>query len=108
MTIFDKREQAFEDKFVYDEEQLFRANARRNRLLGLWAAAKLGKTGAQAEAYAEEVVRLDIEPTHTETEHILQKIRQDFDAAGVAQSDHQIRRRMDELLAASLAALRST
>jgi hypothetical protein len=108
MTIFDKREQAFEDKFVYDEEMLFRANARRNRLLGQWAAEKLGKTGAAAEAYAEEVVRVDIEPTRSGSEHVFQKIRRDFDAAGVAQSDHQIRRRMDELLATALAALRST
>jgi hypothetical protein len=105
MTIFDKREQAFEDKFVHDEEMLFRANARRNRLLGFWAAEKLGKTGVQAEAYAEEVVRVDVD--HPGSANVLQKIRRDFDAAGVAQSDHQIRRRMDELLTMALASLKS-
>ena len=61
MTTFDKREEGFEKKFAVDEELKFKANARRNRLLGLWAAAKLGLSGAEADAYAKEVVVADFE-----------------------------------------------
>ncbi|MFC3694733.1 DUF1476 domain-containing protein [Chenggangzhangella methanolivorans] len=97
MTTFDSREQAFEAMYVHDEETRFYALARRNRLLGLWAAEKLGKTGEAAEAYAKTVVMSDFEE---EGDHdVFRKIRKDFDVAGVDQSDHQIRRRMDELLA---------
>jgi len=96
MTTFDKREQAFETKFVHDEETRFYALARRNRLLGLWAAELLGKTGEAAETYAKTVVMSDFEE---EGDHdVFRKLRRDFDAAGVQQSDHQIERRMEELL----------
>ena len=96
MTTFDSREQALEAMFVHDEELRFRAVARRNRLLGLWAAEKLGKSGDAAQAYAKAVVMSDFEE---EGDHdVFRKIRRDFDAAGVTQSDHQIRRTMDELL----------
>ena len=61
MTTFDKREEGFEKKFAHDEELRFKANARRNKLLGHWAAEKLGLTGADAEAYAKEVVMADFE-----------------------------------------------
>ena len=61
MTTFDKREEGFEKQFVHDEELKFKAVARRNRMLGLWAAQKLGLSGAQAEAYAKEVVMADFE-----------------------------------------------
>ena len=61
MTTFDKREEGFEKKFAIDEELKFKANARRNRLLGLWAADKLGLSGAEADAYAKEVVVADFE-----------------------------------------------
>ena len=71
--------------------------ARRNKLLGLWAAEKMGLTGADAEAYAKSVVRADFEEAGDED--VFRKIRNDFDAKKVAQSDHQIRRTMDELLA---------
>jgi hypothetical protein len=87
----------FERKFALDEEQKFRAVARRNKLLGLWAAEKLGKSGADAEAYAKEVLNSDFEEAGDHD--VFRKIRKDFDAAGVAQSDHQIRRTMDELMA---------
>lgn len=97
MTTFDSREQAMEAMFVHDEELRFRALARRNRLLGLWAAEKLGKSDDDAERYAKAVVMSDFEE---EGDHdVFRKVRRDFDAAGVDQSDHQIRRTMDELLA---------
>ena len=96
MSTFDKREDAFEKKFAHDEELRFKAAARRNKQLGLWAAEKLGKSGAAADAYAAEVVAADI--SEPGDDDVFRKIRKDFDAAGVAQSDHQIRRTMDELL----------
>jgi hypothetical protein len=105
MTTFDQREQALEALFVRDEEMKFCGYARRNRLLGLWAAAKLGKEGEAADAYAKTVVMADFEE---EGDHdVFRKIRNDFDAAGVSQSDHQIRRTMDELLAAAIDQLKA-
>ena len=96
MTTFDKREEGFEKKYAHDEELRFKANARRNKLLGLWAAEKLGLSGAEAEAYAKEVVLADFEEAGDDD--VFQKVRKDFDAKTVAQSDHQIRRTMDELM----------
>ena len=96
MSIKD-REEAFEKKFAHDEELRFKAEARRNKLLGLWAAEKLGKTGDDAETYAREVIAADFEEPGDED--VFRKVRGDFDAAGVDQSDHQIRRTMDELMA---------
>ncbi len=61
MTTFDDRESAFENKFAHDQEMLFRAEARANKLLGLWAAELLGKTGDDADAYAREVIKSDFE-----------------------------------------------
>jgi hypothetical protein len=91
------REDTFERKFVHDEDLKFKATARRNKLLGLWAADLLGKSGDDAEAYAREVVMADMEEAGDED--VFRKIRKDFDDAGVSQSDHQIRRTMVELLA---------
>jgi hypothetical protein len=96
MTTFDKRKEGFESKFARDEELRFKSTARRNKLLGLWAAEKLGKSGDAADAYAREVVRADMQEAGDED--VFRKVRSDFDAAGVAQSDHQIRRTMEELL----------
>ena len=96
MNNMKDRQEGFERKFALDEEQKFRAIARRNKLLGLWAAEKLGKTGADADAYAKEVVVADIEEAGDHD--VFRKVRKDFDAAGVEQSDHQIRRTMDELM----------
>jgi len=96
MTTFDKRKEGFENKFARDEELRFKSTARRNKLLGLWAAEKLGKSGDAADAYAREVVRADMQEAGDED--VFRKLRADFDAAGVAQSDHQIRRTMEELL----------
>jgi hypothetical protein len=97
MSTFDKREEGFEKKFAHDEELQFKANARRNKLLGLWAAEKLGLAGAEAETYAKEVVMADFEESGDDD--VFRKVRKDFDAKNVAQSDHQIRRTMDELMA---------
>jgi hypothetical protein len=105
MSTFDKREEGFEKKFAMDEELRFKAQARRNKLLGLWAAEKLGLTGSQAEEYAKEVVRSDFAAPGEED--VFQKLRQDFDAKGVAQSDHQIRRTMDELMATAVQQVRT-
>jgi len=96
MASMDDRKDAFEKKFAHDEELKFKATARRNKLLGLWAAEKLGKTGEDAEAYAKAVVVADFEEAGDDD--VFRKIRADFDAAGVDQSDHQIRRTMDDLL----------
>ena len=100
MNSFDKREEGFEKKFAHDEELRFKATARRNRLLGLWAAEKLGLTGAEGEAYAKEVVISDLEAPGEND--VFAKVRADFDAKGVTQSDHQIRRTMEELMARAI------
>ena len=97
MTTFDDREDRFAKKVAMDAELKFKAEARRNKLLGLWAAELLGKSGADAEAYAKEVIKSDFEEAGDED--VFRKIRKDFDAAGVDQSDHQIRRQMEALLA---------
>lgn len=97
MTTFEDREKGFERKFAHDEELKFRATARRNKLLGLWAAEKLGLSGDEAQSYAREVVKADLaEPGE---EDVFRKVRGDFDAKGVEQSDHQIRRMMGDLMA---------
>jgi hypothetical protein len=105
MTTFDKREEGFEKQFAHDEELRFKAMARRNKLLGLWAAEKLGITGADADAYAKEVVMSDFEEAGDND--VFRKVRKDFDAKGVDQSDHQIRRTMDELLAKAVEQIKS-
>jgi hypothetical protein len=105
MTTFDKRKDAFESKFAHDAELQFKAGARRNKLLGLWAAGLLGKSGAEADAYAKEVVAADFE--RAGDEDVFEKIRKDFDAAGVDQSDHQLRRTMDELMQTAIQQIRT-
>jgi hypothetical protein len=96
MTTFDKREEGFEKKFAHDEELRFKASARRNKLLGLWAAEKMGLSGAAAESYAKEVVVADFEEAGDDD--VFRKVRKDFDAKGVAQSDQQIRKAMTDLM----------
>jgi hypothetical protein len=105
MTTFDKREEGFEKKFAHDEELRFKANARRNKLLGMWAAEKLGLSGSEADAYAKEVVTADFEEAGDND--VFRKVRKDFDAKGVAQSDHQIRRTMDELMEQAVAQIKA-
>lgn len=96
MDTFDKREEGFEKRFAHDEELRFKATARRNKLLGLWAAEKLGLAGAEADAYAKEVIAADFEAPGDDD--VFAKVRKDFDAKGVDQSDHQIRRTMNDLM----------
>lgn len=104
-TTFDKREEAFEQQFAHDEELRFKATARRNKLLGLWAAEKLGLTGAEADSYALSLVMSQFEETG---EHdVLRKIRKDFDARGIDQSDHQIGRHATEFMAQAIEAIRT-
>ena len=105
MTTFDKREEAFEQQFAHDEELRFKATARRNKLLGLWAAEKLGLAGAEADSYALSVVMAAFEDTGHHD--VMQKIRTDFDAKGVDQSDHQISRHATELMAQAIQAIRT-
>lgn len=97
MNSFDDRKNRFEKKFAHDEALQFKVAARRNKLLGLWAASLLGKEGADAEAYAKTVVIADLEEAGEED--VFRKLRSDFDNAGVDQSDHQIRRHMEEKMA---------
>ena len=97
MTTFDKREEGFEKKFAHDEELRFKATARRNKLLGLWAAQKLGMSGADADAYAKEVVQADFEEAGEDD--VFRKIRKDLDAKGVAASDQEIKTQMVGLMA---------
>jgi hypothetical protein len=105
MTTFDKREDAFEQQFAHDEELRFKATARRNKLLGLWAAEQLGLSGAEADSYALSVVMSTFEDSGAHD--VMAKIRKDFDAKGVAQSDHQIARHMTELMAQAIAAIQA-
>jgi len=100
MTQFDKREEAFEQQFAHDEELKFKATARRNKLLGLWAAEKLGLSGAEADSYALAVVMSDFEEPGDHD--VAKKLRKDFDAKGVDQSDHQIARHMNEFMAKAI------
>ena len=97
MANMDDREKGFERKFAFDEELKFKAMARRNKLLGVWAAEKLGKSRAEAEAYAKDVVLADF--AEAGDEDVFRKVRGDFDAAGVKVSDSDIRSTMMELLA---------
>jgi hypothetical protein len=97
MTSFDKREEGFEKKYALDEEQKFKAEARRNKLLGLWAAEKLGITGDAANAYAKEVVAADFEEAGDSD--VLRKVLGDLTAKGAAITEAEIRIKMDQLMA---------
>ena len=94
MSTFDERERAFENKYAHDAEMLFRAVARRNKRLGLWAADLLGKTGAEAEAYAMEVIRADFEEAGHED--VFRKVAADLEGKA---DEATIRARMESLLA---------
>lgn len=103
MSTFDKRQEGFEKKFALDEEQKFKAEARRNRLLGLWAAEKLGKTGDAASDYAKEVVAADFEEAGDAD--VLRKVAGDLAGKGV--SEAEIRAKMGELMAVAAAQVKS-
>ncbi|MBI4365761.1 MAG: DUF1476 domain-containing protein [Deltaproteobacteria bacterium] len=106
MTTFDKREEGFEKKFAHDEELRFKASARRNKLLGLWTAEKLGLSGAEADAYAKQVVIADFEEAGDQD--VFQKIRKDLDAKQVALSDQDIRGVMNELMAQAIEQIKAS
>lgn len=101
MTTLKDRGEGFENKFARDQELEFRVTARRNRLVGLWAAEKLGRTGEAAEAYAREVVQADLEEAGDED--VVRKLMADFDAAGILVS----RAELAEVLAAKRAEARA-
>src|SRR5262245_53980206 len=105
MGTFDKREEGFESKFAHDEELRFKARARRNKLVGLWAAEKLGMTGADAQTYAASIVSADLDKPNSDI--VFSTLRNDFDEKGVAQSDHQIRRTMDEAMEKAIAEIQT-
>jgi hypothetical protein len=105
MTTFDQREEGFEKKFALDEEQKFKAAARRNKLLGLWAADKLGITGDAANAYAREVVAADFEEAGDRG--VLHKVLNDLTAKGHAFTEAEIRRKMEELTALAVAQVKA-
>lgn len=94
MSTFDERENAFENKFAHDAEIRFKVEARRNKLLGLWAAELLGKSGEDADAYAKEVVKADFEEAGDED--VYRKVAGDL---GAAASEADIRAKMQELMA---------
>ncbi len=100
MTTFDKREEGFEKKFAMDADQKFKAEARRNRLLGLWAAEKLGIAGDAAAAYAKEVVASDFEESGDAD--VVRKVLGDLTAKGVAMTESDLRVKMDELMATAV------
>ena len=100
MSGFDDRGDQFEKKFAHDASLRFRAEARRNKILGTWAAGLLGLTGEKAEAYGKALVAADLKEKGDED--VFRKLRADFDAAKVDQSDHQIRRHMTEAMAKAM------
>ena len=105
MTIFDQRERAFERKFAQDEELRFRANARRNRFIGLWAAKKLGLLGPEAESYAKVLVTTDVDKPASES--VLEKVCADLKSKGVAESSGEIRRLMEEFTVQAVAEIQA-
>lgn len=100
MANFDERKDGFEKKFAHDAELRFKAEARRNKILGQWAAGLMGLSGEKAEAYAKSVVKADFEEAGDED--VFRKLKADLAGAGVDQSDHQIRRHMDEYMAEAI------
>jgi hypothetical protein len=105
MNSFDKREEGFEKKFALDADQKFKAEARRNKLLGLWAAEQLGKSGDEANAYAREVVASDFEEAGDGD--VVRKVLADLTAKGLATTEPQIRAKMDELMALAVAQVKA-
>jgi hypothetical protein len=99
-TTFDKREEGFEKQFAHDEELRFKATARRNKLLGLWIAEKLGMSGADADAYAKTVVMADFEEAGDDD--VFRKVRKDLDDKKVSVSDQDIKKTMIDLMAQAI------
>jgi hypothetical protein len=101
MTTFDEREKSFEKKFALDQDLKFRAESRRNKKLAEWAAAKLGITGADLEEYIKAVRKADL--AEKGDDDVLRKVKQDFDAKGVAVDEAEIRAKLNEFLAQAVA-----
>ncbi len=100
MASFDERKDAFENKFAHDEELRFKATARRNKLFGLWAAEQLGKSGADAEAYAKTVVLADFEEAGDAD--VIRKVRQDLEAGGKSIGDAELNRALTSLMGTAI------
>lgn len=105
MAGFDDRKEGFEKKFAHDAELKFKAEARRNKLLGMWAAGKLGLSAADADAYAKAVVVADFDEPGDDD--VFRKVRKDFDDKNVAVTDDEIRTTMDQLLAQAAAEIQA-
>jgi hypothetical protein len=105
MTTFDKREEAFEKKFVVDEELKFKALARRDRLTGLWVAAKLGMSGEQAIAYSREVVAAEFNEGGDAA--VIAKLMDDLATKGIAITEDEIRAQMGEFLLQAIAQVKA-
>lgn len=105
MTTFDEREAAFEKKYAHDAEMRFKAEARRNRLFGLWAAAKMGVTGDAAEAYAKSVVVADLKEAGDQD--VLRKVAGDLAGKGIQVAETELRKKMGEFLAEARAQVMS-
>ena len=99
-TSFDKREEGFEKQFAHDEELRFKASARRNKLLGLWIAEKIGLSGGDADAYAKSVVMADFEEAGDDD--VFRKVRKDLDDKKVSVTDQDIKKTMIELMAQAI------
>ena len=99
MTTFNEREKAFEKKYEHDQDLKFKVNARKNKLLGLWAAGLMGKSGADAEAYAKDVVMADLEKPGDSD--VIDKLVKDLAAAGKPMEDHTIRKQAERLAEAA-------
>lgn len=97
MTTFNEREKGYEAKYAHDQETKFKIAARRNKLLGQWAAAQMGITGAKADDYAKEVVAADL--AESGDEDVFRKVFGDLKTKGVDISEHRVRRQMEELYA---------
>ena len=105
MTTFDKREEGFEKKFAHDEELRFKAEVRRNKLLGLWAAEKLGLSGEAANDYAKTVVAADFEEAGDSD--VVRKVMGDLARQGIAITEQELRMKMDELMAQAIAQVKA-
>jgi hypothetical protein len=101
MTTFDEREHAYEAKFAHDAELRFRAKARRDKAIGVWASAQLGLSGAAAEDYAKEILRSDL--NQPDDESLIQKLLGDFRAKGVALEEPALKKKLVALMAEAVA-----
>lgn len=105
MSTFDKREEGFENKFAHDADLRFKAEARRNKLVGAWAADLMGLKGDEATAYSKELIKEDLKEAGDDD--VFRKLRADFDAKKIEQSDHQIRRTLNEMMAKAVEEIQS-